>query len=46
MKVTAFINGPVSYDEYGAGYFWINGPNGETRMLAEMRVYLALKKHG
>ncbi len=37
MKITDFINGPVTYDKWGGQYFWINDPDGGTQMLAEMR---------
>ncbi|KKQ95336.1 MAG: hypothetical protein UT21_C0006G0008 [Candidatus Woesebacteria bacterium GW2011_GWA1_39_11b] len=37
MKVTDFINGPVTYDKYGWQYFWIAQPGGGQQMLAELR---------
>lgn len=36
-KITDFINGPVSYDENGGGYIWVNDPKGGIQMLGEVR---------
>ena len=36
MKIKDFINGKVTYDNLGQ-YFWINEPNGDNQMLAELR---------
>jgi hypothetical protein len=36
MKVTDFINGPVTYDNEGQ-YFWVTSPNDNMRMLGELR---------
>jgi len=35
-QITDFINGPVTYDENGGGYFWVNSYNG-IQMLGEIR---------
>ena len=36
MKITDFIEGKVTYDNYGQ-YFWINDANEGQQMLAELR---------
>lgn len=36
MKVTDFINGPVTYDEYGQ-YFWINRDLDDQQLLGQLR---------
>ena len=36
MKITDFIDGKVTYDNYGQ-YFWINNSNEGQQMLAELR---------
>jgi hypothetical protein len=37
-KVTDFITGKVTYDEFGGQYFWISNPkNNGQQMLGELR---------
>jgi uncharacterized protein YqgQ len=36
MSIKDFINGPVTYDDYGQ-YLWINTPKDGTQMLGEIR---------
>ena len=36
VKITDFINGPVTYDKEGQ-YFWVNNPKGGFQMLGELR---------
>lgn len=43
MKVTDFINGKVTFDEYGSQHFWINCPDGSSQMLAEIRGWGAIQ---
>ncbi len=37
MEITDLINGKVSYDKYGSPYLWIETPDREPPMLAELR---------
>lgn len=42
MKPTDFINGKVTYDNYGQ-YFFINKPNEGLQMLGELRGWGAIQ---
>lgn len=43
MKITDFISGPVTYDQCGGTYFWVNRSDGGIQMLAQMRGWGAIQ---